>query len=155
MAESETVEVEVKALHRGSFAFIRGQPCKVTEVTQKPKATSKGNDRIHLVGLNLQTGKKYEDTLLATLRIDEIVVKRSEYSLLDVDTHSDTVSVLMSSGETKEDLVLEKSENPNEKYSPLSQELVDRFDAGEDLIVVVQSALGNETIIEIKAGENQ
>jgi len=147
----DTVEVEVKTLRKGSFAYIRGQPCRVTETIQKPKATSKGNDRIHLVGLHIETGKKYEDTLLGTLRINEILVKRFEYSVIDVDTHAGTVCVMTSSGDTKEDLLLEKSENPNEKYSTLAQELADRFEANEELVVVVQSALGNENITEVKA----
>merc|ERR1711934_248784 len=65
--EGKTVSVEVKSLKKGGFCMIRDQPCKITEMTQKPKATSKGNDRIHLVGVHMSTGKKHEDTLLATL----------------------------------------------------------------------------------------
>merc|ERR1712018_17954 len=149
--EADQVEVEVKTLRKGSYAYIRGQPCKITEAIQKPKATSKGNDRIHLVGVHIETGKKYEDTLLATSRINEILVKRFEYSVIDVDTRAGTVCVLTPSGDTKEDLLLEKSDNPNEEYSALAQSLVKRFEANEELVVVVQSALGNETITEVKA----
>merc|ERR1711862_219568 len=141
MADEGDKVVEVKTLRKGSYAYIRGQPCKITEASQKPKATNKGNDRIHLVGLHIETGKKYEDTLLATSRIDEILVKRFEYSVIDVDTRAGTVCVLTPSGDTKEDLILEKSDNPNEEYSALAQSLVKRFEANEELVVVVQSAL--------------
>jgi len=149
--EEETVEVEVKALARGKYAYIRGQPCKVTEVIQKPKATSKGNDRIHLVGLHIETGKKYEDTLLATLRILEILVQRADYTVIDVDEHSGSVCVLTNSGDTKEDLLLQASENPNEKWNSVCGELVTRFNDGEELVVSVQTALGKEYILEVKA----
>ena len=81
--EDKTVSVEVKSLKKGGFCMIRDQPCKIIEMTQKPKATSKGNDRIHLVGVHMSTGKKYEDTLLATLPIDQILVTRETYDLLD------------------------------------------------------------------------
>merc|ERR1712203_290680 len=94
--EGKTVSVEVKSLKKGGFCMIRDQPCKITEMTQKPKATSKGNDRIHLVGVHMATGKKYEDTLLATLPIEQILVTRETYDVLDVDTHQGTVSVLSS-----------------------------------------------------------
>jgi translation elongation factor P/translation initiation factor 5A len=152
MAEDDkTVSVEVKSLKKGGFCMIRDQPCRITEMTQKPKATSKGNDRIHLVGLHMATGKKYEDTLLATLQIDEILVSRMTYDVLDVDTHQGTVSVLLKSGETKDDLNLEGSENPQEQYSPVCRDLVTRFEAGEELRVVVQGALGQETIVEVVA----
>ena len=149
--EGKTVSVEVKSLKKGGFCMIRDQPCKITEMTQKPKATSKGNDRIHLVGVHMSTGKKYEDTLLATLPIDQILVTRETYDVLDVDTHQGTVSVLLKSGETKDDLNLEKSDNPLEKYSPVCSDLVTRFEAGEELRVVVQGALGQETIVEVIA----
>ena len=125
--EGKTVSVEVKSLKKGGFCMIRDQPCKITEMTQKPKATSKGNDRIHLVGVHMSTGKKYEDTLLATLPIDQILVTRETYDVLDVDTHQGTVSVLLKSGETKDDLNLEKSDNPLEKYSPVCSDLVTHF----------------------------
>merc|ERR1712192_106637 len=124
-----TVSVEVKSLKKGGFCMIRDQPCKITEMTQKPKATSKGNDRIHLVGLHMATGKKYEDTLLATLQIEQILVSRETYDVLN----------------------LEKSDNPLEKYSPACTDLVTRFEAGEDVKVVVLGALGQETIVEVIA----
>ena len=91
----EKREVEVQSLKKGNFAFIRSQPCRITEVTKKPKASVKGNERIYIVGLHVDTGKKYEDTLLATLRIDEILVNKSEYSVLDVDGRSGCVSVMV------------------------------------------------------------
>ena len=62
--------------------------------------------------MHVDTGKKYEDTLLATLRIDEILVTKSEYFVMDVDGRSGCVSVMLSSGEVKEeDLSLGKSED--------------------------------------------
>ena len=145
------MSVEVKSLKKGGFCMISDQPCKIIEMTQKPKATSKGNDRIHLVGVHMSTGKKYEDTLLATLPIDQILVTRETYDLLDVDTHEGTVSVLLKSGDTKDDLNLAKSDNPLEKYNAVCTDLVTRFEAGEELKVVVQGALGQETIIEVIA----
>ena len=48
-----------------------------------------------IVGVHIDTGKKYEDTLLATLRIDEILVNKSEYPVLDVDGRSGCVSVMV------------------------------------------------------------
>ena len=77
----EKREVEVKSLKKGNYAFIRSQPCRITEVTLKPKASVKGNERIYIVGLHVDTGKKYEDTLLATLRIDEILVSKVLFTI--------------------------------------------------------------------------
>ena len=149
--EQHVVSVLVNTLRKPGYCMIRGQPCKITEINQKCKATNKGNDRIHLVGVHMVTGKKYEDTLLATLPIDQIVVKREFYDVLDVDTHEGTVSVLTKSGDTKDDLNLEKSDNPNEKYNSVCTDLVKRFEDGEELKVTVQVAMGEETIVEVTA----
>ena len=151
MSEDNVVSVLVNTLRKPGYCMIRGQPCRITEIIQKAKATNKGNDRIHLVGLHMVTGKKYEDTLLATLQIDQIVVKREVYDVLDLDTHEGTVSVLTKSGDTKDDLNLEKSDNPNEKYNSVCTDLVSRFEDGEELKVTVQVAMGEETIVEVTA----
>eukprot|EP00090_Calanus_glacialis_P041690 TRINITY_DN74200_c0_g1_i1.p1 TRINITY_DN74200_c0_g1~~TRINITY_DN74200_c0_g1_i1.p1 ORF type:complete len:165 (-),score=60.73 TRINITY_DN74200_c0_g1_i1:77-538(-) len=153
MSDENCVSVLVNTLRKPGYCMIRGQPCRITEITQKCKATNKGNDRIHLVGVHMETGKKYEDTLLATLQIDQILVKREVYDVLDVDTHEGTVSVLTKSGDTKDDLNLDKSDNPNEKYNAVCKDLVDRFEDGEELKVTVQVAMGQETIVEVTAAE--
>ena len=146
----EKREVEVQSLKKGNFAFIRSQPCRITEVTKKPKASVKGNERIYIVGLHVDTGKKYEDTLLATLRIDEILVNKSEYSVLDVDGRSGCVSVMLSSGDVKEDLSLGKSED-GMGWDTVGIELLKRFEDGEEIKVVVQEILGKEYILEVRA----
>merc|ERR1712150_105721 len=146
----EKREVEVQSLKKGNFAFIRSQPCRITEVTKKPKASVKGNERIYIVGLHVDTGKKYEDTLLATLRIDEILVTKSEYSVLDVDGRSGCVSVMLSSGDVKEDLSLGKSED-GMGWDTVGIELLKRFEDGEEIKVVVQEILGKEYILEVRA----
>merc|ERR1711971_706656 len=145
----EKREVEVQSLKKGNFAFIRSQPCRITEVTKKPKASVKGNERIYIVGLHVDTGKKYEDTLLATLRIDEILVNKSEYSVLDVDGRSGCVSVMLSSGDVKEDLSLGKSED-GMGWDTVGIELLKRFEDGEEIKVVVQEILGKEYILEVR-----
>merc|ERR1711971_1387527 len=147
----EKREVEVQSLKKGNFAFIRSQPCRITEVTKKPKASVKGNERIYIVGLHVDTGKKYEDTLLATLRIDEILVTKSEYSVMDVDGRSGCVSVMLSSGEVKEeDLSLGKSED-GMGWDTVGIELLKRFEDGEEIAVMVQTLLGKEYILEVRA----
>ena len=168
--DGQTRNVEVKSLKKGSYCMLREQPCRLVELTQKPKATSKGNDRLHLVGIHLlllqhlfliflplpqvglhiSTGKKYEDTLLATLRVDELLVSREVYDVMDVDAHQATVTVMTRAGETKEDLDLEAGDTPQEPWSAVSQELLTRFEAGEEVRVVVMTALGKETIVEVE-----
>ena len=63
----EKREVEVQSLKKGNFAFIRSQPCRITEVTKKPKASVKGNERIYIVGKKTQItylGKSLSQALI-------------------------------------------------------------------------------------------
>lgn len=147
----ETYKVLAGSLRKPGFVMIKGQPCKITEINQKSKATVRGNEKIHLVGTHMFTGKKYEDTILTAAQVDAITLTRTEYPLLDVDTNTGIVSVLIPlSGDTKEDLNLEKNDSdPNKRFNDLGEDLIKRFEAGDPLKVVVQAAMGKEIITEV------
>ena len=90
----EKREVEVQSLKKGNFAFIRSQPCRITEVTKKPKASVKGNERIYIVGKKIQitqvnlcqnsealifasTNPQYDDRLFIELQVHYIKIPSS------------------------------------------------------------------------------
>ena len=64
--DNETQTVSASTLKKPGYVLVKGQPCKILELNQKPKATVKGNDRLHIVGSHVFTGKKYEDTINLT-----------------------------------------------------------------------------------------
>ena len=66
MSEELVVKVPPEAVKKPGFCMIQGNPCKITELTNLPKATANGNKRLRLVGNHIFTGKKYEDTLNLT-----------------------------------------------------------------------------------------
>ena len=51
------------SVKKPGYVMVKGMPCKIQEVTMKAKATSKGNNRLYIVGTHYKTGKKYEDTI--------------------------------------------------------------------------------------------
>merc|ERR1712039_120706 len=114
-ASGETVaKVPPEDVRKGGYAMIKGMPCKLSEVTWVPKATANGNKRLHLVGLHVFTGKKYEDTLNLTAGfhgIDVPVTSKAEYVLLDIDRATGFLSLLTDSGETKEDASLGRADD--------------------------------------------
>ena len=76
---------------------------------------------------------------------------KSEYSVLDVDGRSGCVSVMLSNGvDVKEDLSLGKSED-DMGWDTVGIELLKRFEDGEEIKVVVQTLLGKEYILEVRA----
>ncbi len=158
MAEEELVlKVQPDAVKKGSYCFVRGNPCKLDVCDVLPKATANGNRRLHIKGPNVFTGKTYEDTLNLTAGfhgIDVPVTTKTTYSLMDVDSDTGFLSLLTESGEVKEDVGLSlNSEEPApgiEKWDPVGTELMTRFDDGEGLRVTVLSIMGKELVIGIE-----
>ena len=152
MADDEMVtKVQPEALRKPGYCMIQGNPCKISEIVHIPKATANGNKRVRLVGNHVFSGKKYEDTLNCTAGfhgIDVPVTHKSWYSLLDVDTGSGFLSLMMDSGDTKEDASLGRAED-GEAFDDVGQEIVRRFQADEALKVAVLSIMGKDLVVEV------
>ena len=82
-----------------------------------------------MVGIDIFTGKKYEDICPSTHNMDVPHVKREDYQLTDID---DGFLVLMSDGgDLREDLKIPDGE--------LGQQLRAEYDAGKELLVSILS----------------
>merc|ERR1719224_254015 len=96
---SQTEKVESQRLKNGSLVMIKGNPCKVTEVsTAKPG--KHGSAKVILKGRDILTSKVYECTFHAGDMVDAPIVKRNEYTLLNIDDTN--LSLLDGAGEVKE-----------------------------------------------------
>lgn len=139
---SETFPQQCSALRKNGFVVLKGFPCKIVDMSTS-KTGKHGHAKVHLVGLDIFTGKKYEDICPSTHNMEVPVVKRFEHQLLDV-TPDGYCSVLLDNGETREDLKLPEGE--------LGEQLREAFEnAGEkDIFDTVQTAMGNEGIISFK-----
>ena len=151
MADSELiVRVQPEEVKKGGYSMIKSMPCKLSEVTQVPKATAKGNNRIKLVGNHVFTGKKYEDTINCTAGFNGIevpVTTKATFSLLDIDTSTGNLSLLTESGETKEDASLSRIEDGS--FDAVGADCVKLFDAGEALKVTVLTIMGKDIVVEV------
>jgi len=71
-------------LKPGSLVMIKGNPCKVTDVsTAKPG--KHGSAKVILKGKDILTAKTYECTYHAGDMVDAPIVKRTEYTLLNIE----------------------------------------------------------------------
>merc|ERR1712107_482054 len=82
-----------------------GHACKVAEISTS-KTGKHGHAKAHIVALDIFTEKKYEDLCPSSHNVDVPFVKRTEYQMLTADESSGEVSLLLDSGETKDDLNL-------------------------------------------------
>ena len=99
---SGTVPIQAGNLKKGSFVVIKGFPCKVrTPVgraarssgnvgcvqiieTSISKTGKHGHAKIHMVALDIFTGKKVEDLSPSSHNVDVPHVFRTDYTLLDI-----------------------------------------------------------------------
>merc|ERR1711924_413767 len=125
---------------------------KVAEVTTS-KTGKQGHAKAHIVALDIFTGKKYEDLCPTSHNLEVPFVKRTEFQLLTADPDSGEVSLLLESGETKDDLNLPTKVvigEPTEEDQKISADILKAVDDGKTVIVAVLAACKNEKIVGMK-----
>ena len=125
--------------------MLKGNPCKVTEYsTAKPG--KHGSAKATVVGIDIFTNKKYEDTgpTAATAYIPNVTKEELEVADIDED---DFVSVILPDGDLKTDLKLPVDDE--EVYGDLKKIWDDR---GEKTIYfTIQRAVGKEKFISARS----
>merc|ERR1711877_94141 len=109
--------------------------------------------KAHIVALDIFTGKKLEDLCPTSHNVEVPFVKRVEYQLLSADNDTGEVSLLMESGDTKDDLNLPtfvKIGEPTDDDKKIVEDIMKAQDDGKDIVVIVQAACGEEKIIGTK-----
>ena len=136
---STTYPMQCSALRKSGFVVIKGRPCKIVDMSTS-KTGKHGHAKVHLVTLDIFTGKKLEDLSPSTHNLEVPFVKRSEYQLLDID--DGYLSLMTMDGETKDDVKAPEGE--------LGDSMQAAFDEGKDLMVTIISAMGEEAAISFK-----
>ena len=141
---SHTYPVQAGSLKKGSYAMLNGFPCRVVEMSSS-KTGKHGHAKATIVGIDIFTHKKHEDSAPSSHSIDAPFVTRKEYQLADI-TSDGFVSCLLENGETKEDLKLPTEEDDQK----MVEKLRETFESGKTIIIGVMSAMGIEKIVDFK-----
>ncbi|KAI8063325.1 eukaryotic translation initiation factor 5A [Gongronella butleri] len=136
---SKTFPMQCSALRKNGHVVIKGRPCKIVEMSTS-KTGKHGHAKVHLVAIDIFTGKKMEDLSPSTHNMDVPNVVRNEYSLIMID--DGFLSLMLTDGSTKEDVKLPEGE--------LGEKMQEEFDEGKDLLVTVVSAMGEEHALSFK-----
>ncbi|GAB1318801.1 translation initiation factor eIF5A [Madurella fahalii] len=140
---SATYPMQCSALRKNGFVVIKGRPCKIVDMSTS-KTGKHGHAKVHLVALDIFTGKKLEDLCPSTHNMDVPVVKRQEYTLIDISDDG-FLSLMTSDGDTKDDVKLPEGD-VGEKIKKLFKE------EEKETLVTVQTAMGEEAAIDAKEG---
>ena len=139
-------KTDTNRLKNGSLVMIKGNPCKVTEVsTAKPG--KHGSAKVILKGKDILTSKVYECTFHAGDMVDAPIVKRNEYTLLNID--DTTLELLDGNGEMKSDVNLPEEEH----LKDVKANIQTWFEEGKtEVLVTVLATLGKELVVDARQG---
>jgi translation initiation factor 5A len=139
---SETIPMEAGQIRKGGLIMIKGQPCKVVDVSTS-KTGKHGHAKCNFTATNIFNNKKLEDMIPSTHGTTVPVISRTEYTLVDINDE-DFLTLMDENGETREDL---KLPGWPETYAA---ELRQEFDEGKQLILTVLKACGQEQVMSHK-----
>jgi translation initiation factor 5A len=142
---SHTFPIQCGTLHKGDYVMLKDHPCKLVEITTS-KTGKHGHAKASIMGIDIFTKKKYEDSCPTSHSIDAPFVVRKEYQLADIQPDG-FMTLLNPDGTTKEDLKL----NPeDEEDKPMLEKLQELVGAGKDTMIGVIGAMGQEKAIDFK-----
>lgn len=139
---SLTYNVKCSALRKNGYVMIRGLPCKIVEMSSS-KTGKHGHAKVHLVGLDIFTGKKYDDICPSTHNMSVPVVERKDYTVIGM-SRDGYASLLDDDGHMRQDLKVEDEE----VVKSIRDKTLSDNDA--DVLVTILKAMDQETVINVK-----
>ena len=133
---SLTFPMQAGSLKKGGFAMLKGFPCKIVEMTTS-KAGKHGHAKATLVGTDIFTDKKYEDSCPTSHNMEVPNVVRREYLLISIE--NEYATLMDEKSITREDLKIPQDE--------IGVGLQKSFDNGDELLITVIGAMGVEKIV--------
>jgi len=147
---SDTFPQQCSALRKNGFVVLKGKACKIVEMSTS-KTGKHGHAKVHMVGIDIFTGKKYEDICPSTHNMYVPNVVRKELEVVDI-TEDGYFSLMNEDGDIRDDLKL--TEICSVSTPAAVRELISQAEGtGERVVATVWKALGEEIIKELKIGK--
>lgn len=139
---SKTFPKQCSALRKNEHVIIKGRPCKIVEMSTS-KTGKHGHAKVHMVAIDIFTGKKYEDICPSTHNMDVPFIKRKDYQLMALNDDGFCSLLDMDSCDEKNDLKLPEGE--------LGQQIREAFEKDDSgILVSVTAAIGEEAVLSFK-----
>jgi translation initiation factor 5A len=117
-------------IRKGEYVLLKGKPCKVMDVSTS-KTGKHGHAKCNFMGIDIFTGKKYEDMTPSTHNMDCPHVARADFALISID-------------ERYLNVFDDKNEEKSVMFDPESEiglQIIKDNQDGKDLLITVISAM--------------
>jgi len=137
---SLTYPMQCSALRKNGHVVIKGRPCKIVDMSTS-KTGKHGHAKVHLVAIDIFTGKKLEDLSPSTHNVDVPNVTRTELTLVNID--DGFLNLMTPDGTAKDDVKVPEGD--------IGKQIAEDFEAGKELLITVIAAMGEEAAIAVRA----
>ena len=146
---STTYPEQCSKLRKGGYVMIKDRPCKVVDMSTS-KTGKHGHAKVHYVGLDIFTGKKYEDICPSTHSVNVPNVSRSEVNVVDVSDDG-FLEIMDDVGDCSQ------IKCPDKYTVDEVKGMLKDAEAKEDCAInaVVWKAVGQEEVLELKQVKNK
>lgn len=133
---------QCSALRKNEVALLKGRPCKIVDMSTS-KTGKHGSAKVHMTGIDIFTGKKYEEISPSTATMEVPVIKRRDYQLMAINEDGFCSLLDLDTCEERSDIKIPEGE--------LGQQIRDIFEKDEGgLMVQVVKAMSEEMILSFK-----
>ncbi|POW18658.1 hypothetical protein PSHT_05493 [Puccinia striiformis] len=136
---SLTYPMQCSALRKNGHVVIKGRPCKIVDMSTS-KTGKHGHAKVHLVGIDIFTTRKYEDISPSTHNMDVPNVSRTEYQLVNIE--DGFLNLITTDGVSKDDVKVPEGD--------IGDDIQAQFDAGKDLYCTITASMGEEMCLAFK-----
>eukprot|EP00732_Lithocolla_globosa_P003441 Lithocolla_globosa_v1_NODE_2777_length_1871_cov_14.307269.p2 type:complete len:151 gc:universal NODE_2777_length_1871_cov_14.307269:700-248(-) len=136
----ENVPTQVSQLRKGGMVMLKNKPCKILEMSRSAPGKH-GHSKTHIIAMDISSQKKVEDVFPSHDRVPVPELTKKEYIVTNIS--QDGWLNYMNDKYTLSEVRLDLE-------SQLGKKIWAKFEDDKELLVTVQSCLGEEAVIEFK-----
>mmetsp|Transcript_51758 Transcript_51758/g.121529 ORF Transcript_51758/g.121529 Transcript_51758/m.121529 type:complete len:158 (+) Transcript_51758:23-496(+) len=139
---SDTIPVSAGSCKKGSHVILKGNPCKVIEVSTS-KTGKHGHAKASITGIDIFTGKKYQDIAPTSHNLMQPIISKKDYHLIQIE-EDNFISLMDEDGGIREDLSIDP------QGDEIHLKIKEDFFSNKELMVTVLKCMQKEKIISYK-----
>ena len=142
LKNADTEPIRAGEVKKGMVILLKGSPCKVVNISTS-KTGKHGHAKANITGLDIFTGKKYQDMSPTSHNMTKPIVTLKKYLLVDILDDGYTSLMDEETSEMVENIRLPTDKDPKPK---LGNEIKTKFNNDKDLYITVTYAMNKEAI---------